>query len=71
LALLAGSILAGIVALTFTVYVCYRFAERLLALLGENGVNVIIRLSAFILLCIGIQVLWTGYSALVIAQGAE
>jgi multiple antibiotic resistance protein len=70
LSLFAGSILAGIVALTFTVYVCYRFAERTLALLGENGVNVIIRLSAFILLCIGIQVLWTGYGALVIPRGA-
>jgi multiple antibiotic resistance protein len=35
--------------------------------LGPNGINVIVRLSAFILLCIGIQVLWTGYSALVVA----
>ena len=68
-ALLGGSAIA-VVMLTLTVYVCYRFAERLLALLGENGVNVIIRLSAFILLCIGIQVLWTGYSTLVIATPA-
>jgi len=36
--------------------------------LGDNGVNVVVRLSAFILLCIGIPVLWTGYSALVIAR---
>ena len=67
-ALLGGSAIAGVVALTFTVYVCYRFAKRTTALLGENGVNVVIRLSAFILLCIGIQVLWTGYSTLIIAQ---
>ncbi len=65
LALLGASAIAGVVALTFTVYVCYRFATRITALLGENGVNVVIRLSAFILLCIGIQVLWTGYSTLV------
>jgi multiple antibiotic resistance protein len=65
LALLGGSVIA-IVALTLTVYVCYRFANRTGALLGENGVNVVIRLSAFILLCIGVQVLWTGYSTLVI-----
>ncbi len=68
LALLGGSAIAGIVALSLTVYVCYRFAKRTIALLGENGVNVVVRLSAFILLCIGIQVLWTGYSALVIAR---
>ena len=69
-ALVGGSALAGVVALTSTVYVCYRFANRITALLGETGVNVVIRLSAFILLCIGIQVLWTGYSTLVIAPRA-
>ena len=66
----ADRLLRGVVALTFTVYICYRFAKRTTALLGENGVNVVIRLSAFILLCIGIQVLWTGYSTLVIAPRA-
>jgi multiple antibiotic resistance protein len=35
--------------------------------LGGNGTNVVVRLSAFILLCIGIQALWIGYSTLVIA----
>jgi len=62
--LLGGSAIAGFVALTFTVYFCYRFAKRISALLGENGVNVVIRLSAFILLCIGIQLLWAGYATL-------
>ena len=65
LTLLGGSAVAGIVALSLTVYVCYRFARRTIALLGGNGVNVVIRLSAFILLCIGVQILWTGYSTLV------
>jgi multiple antibiotic resistance protein len=68
-ALLGGSAIA-VVMLTLTVYICYRFAKRTTALLGENGVNVIIRLSAFILLCIGLQVLWTGYSALVVPPPA-
>ncbi|HEU0081533.1 MAG TPA: MarC family protein [Bradyrhizobium sp.] len=68
-ALLGGSAIAGILALALTVYVCYRFARRTIALLGGNGVNVVIRLSAFILLCIGIQILWTGYSTLVPPQG--
>jgi multiple antibiotic resistance protein len=67
LSLLGGSAIAGIIALSLTVYVCYRFARRTIALLGRNGVNVVIRLSAFILLCIGIQILWTGYSTLVVA----
>ena len=43
-------------------------ARRTIALLGPNGINVVIRLSAFILLCIGIQILWTGYSTLVLGR---
>ena len=35
----------------------------MVALLGASGINVMIRLSAFILLCIGIQIIWSGYSA--------
>ena len=65
LALLAVSATAGIVAIAVTVFVCYRFAGRTIAILGPSGTNVVVRLSAFILLCIGIQILWTGYSALV------
>jgi len=63
-AMLAGSAIGGIIAVALTVFVCYRFAERTIALLGRSGTNVVVRLSAFILLCIGIQILWTGYSAL-------
>ena len=64
LALLGGAALAGILAISLTVYVCYRFAEPLVARLGRGGTNVVVRLSAFLLLCIGIQILWTGYSSL-------
>jgi multiple antibiotic resistance protein len=64
LAVLAGAAIAGIAATALTIYVCYRFAESTIALLGKAGTNVVVRLSAFILLCIGIQILWTGYSAL-------
>jgi multiple antibiotic resistance protein len=65
LALLGGAAVAGLLAIALTIYVSYRFAERLVALLGESGTNVLVRLSAFILLCIGIGIVWNGYSALV------
>jgi len=32
--------------------------------LGKHGTNVVVRLSAFLLLCIGIQIVWTGFSEL-------
>jgi len=65
LALIAGSATAGLAAIALTVFVCYRFADRMVALLGASGINVLVRLSAFILLCIGIQIIWSGYSTLV------
>jgi multiple antibiotic resistance protein len=52
--------IVGLVAMSLTVYLCYRFAPRLVAALGRGGMNVVVRLSAFILLCIGIQILWNG-----------
>ena len=64
LALLGGAAVGGLLAITATVFVCYRFAERIVVMLGQTGTNVVIRLSAFILMCIGIQVLWNGYRAL-------
>jgi multiple antibiotic resistance protein len=60
----AGAVL-GLAAIALTVYVCYRYAERIISFLGETGTNVLVRLSAFILLCIGIGIVWSGYSALV------
>jgi multiple antibiotic resistance protein len=64
LALLAAGAVAGTIAISLTVYFCYRFAQRLVSLLGPHGTQAVVRLSAFILLCIGIQILWSGWSDL-------
>jgi multiple antibiotic resistance protein len=47
-----------------SVYLCYGFADRLARVLGESGMNVIIRLSSFLLVCIGVQIVWNGIYAL-------
>jgi multiple antibiotic resistance protein len=61
----AGSAsIAGIVGIVITVYLCYRFAERTVSRLGKTATNVVVRLSAFIMLCIGIEILWSGWSEL-------
>ncbi|MGA2813928.1 MAG: MarC family protein [Candidatus Acidiferrum sp.] len=60
LAALAGSALVAL-----TVFLCYGFADRLAAILGENGMTIVMRLSSFLLVCIGVQILWNGLSALV------
>ncbi len=69
LALTAGGAVAGALAMALSVYFSYRFAQRLVRMLGPHGTQVVVRLSAFILLCIGIQILWGGWSDL--AGGAH
>jgi len=64
LALQAIGALAGVIAIAVTIYIAYRFAQVFARWLGETGLEVVVRLSAFILMCIGIQIIWTGYSTL-------
>ncbi|MBA4264758.1 MAG: antibiotic resistance protein [Comamonadaceae bacterium] len=45
-------------------YLAFRYAERLLKPLGEAGTVIFLRLSAFILLCLGVQIVWDGLSEL-------
>lgn len=58
-----GSLLAA-VFIALTVYVSYAWSERVERLLGESAINVFLRLSSFILLCIGVQILANGVKAL-------
>jgi multiple antibiotic resistance protein len=62
--LLAAAALLGLLAIALAIYGSYRFAVPLVRYLGAASVNVLIRLSAFILVCIGIQIGWSGLSAL-------
>jgi multiple antibiotic resistance protein len=54
----------GAAFVAITIYLSYRFAESLAHVFGDTGMNVVIRLSSFILLCIGVQISWNGVSAL-------
>ena len=62
---LAGSIPA-IIAASFVVYLCLRFASQFIHRLGVNGTAIAMRLSAFILLCLGVQIVWAGVHELVL-----
>jgi multiple antibiotic resistance protein len=64
LATLGLAAVLGVAAIAVSIYVCYRFAETIVSVLGPRGTDVVMRLSAFILLCIGIQIMWAGYSSL-------
>ena len=57
-----GANLLAIVALS--IFLCYGFADRMAAIVGESGMGIILRLSSFLLVCIGVQIMWNGLSAL-------
>lgn len=61
--LIAG-LLIGAFVIAVSIYLSYRFAERIAEALGDAAMNVVIRLSSFILVCIGVQIAWNGLSAL-------
>ncbi len=62
IAILAAAIGSAVIA--FTIYLCYGFSDKIAALVGPTGMNVILRLSSFLLVCIGVQIFWNGASAL-------
>ena len=60
--MVAAVLAMGLVAAS--IFLCYRFADWLDRVLGETGTTVVIRLSAFLLLCIGVQIVWNGANVL-------
>jgi len=59
LAALFGCVLIGL-----SIFLCYGFADRLARILGATAMTVITQLSSFLLVCIGVQIVWNGIKAL-------
>ncbi|MEM5420607.1 MarC family protein [Paraburkholderia sp. BR14263] len=53
-------VLLALVVLCGCIYLCVRFAGHVGKRLGPVGTEVLMRLLAFVLLCIGLQILWLG-----------
>lgn len=54
----------ALLILCASIYICVRFAGDLERLLGTIGTQVTMRLFAFVIFCIGMQLLWLGLSDL-------
>lgn len=54
----------GVLITALAIYLSYRYAQPILRRLGNTGTNVFMRLSAFILLAIGTQIVWNGVRGL-------
>lgn len=64
---LAAIIGAAIIALS--ILLTYRYAHRVINRLGHAGMMVLVRLSAFIMLCIGVGIGWNGVKSLLAEVG--
>jgi len=61
----AGLSALAVTLIALTTYLCYRNADRLTRLLGATGTGIIVRVSGFLLFCIGIQISWLGARELI------
>ncbi len=68
LSFVAETVLA-VTLLCLAVYVFYRNSGRLAHAIGPTGTTIVVRLSAFLLFCIGIQVFWNGLEVLLASIG--
>jgi multiple antibiotic resistance protein len=62
-------LLIAIVALSALVYFCYAYAPKITRAISPSTVHGILRVVAFILLCIGVQIAWNGLALLLATVG--
>ena len=60
-----AGIAAGIAVVSFFVFVFYRYSGYFFGRLGKTGIQAVTKLSAFILLAIGVEIIWKGYQGLI------
>ena len=65
LAFFAGASLAAL-ANAGIIWLLYRFADRVIERMGATARLVVVRLSAFLLMCVGVQILLTGIGDLIV-----
>jgi multiple antibiotic resistance protein len=56
--------LLAVAAIAVAIFLSFAYADRIQGLLGQGGTDIAVRLSAFILFCLGVQILWSGGSEL-------
>jgi multiple antibiotic resistance protein len=63
--------IVGCALLSVSILLCYAFSDGLARILGATGMTVIMQLTSFLLVCIGVQILWNGLSTLLASVPAH
>jgi multiple antibiotic resistance protein len=56
----------AVLALSFSVMICYTYAPKITQKVAPQTAQGILRVIAFVLLCIGVQIAWNGLEALIL-----
>jgi multiple antibiotic resistance protein len=56
----------AVLVLSVLVYFCYAYAPKITRIISPSTAHGILRVVAFILLCIGVQIAWNGLAALIV-----
>ena len=65
------AVFVGSLIIAVSIFLCYGFSDHLARALGATAMSVIMRLSAFLLVCIGVQILCNGAKALLSSVAGE
>jgi multiple antibiotic resistance protein len=60
-------VFVAVVVLSVLVYFCYAYAPKITKIIPPSTAHGILRVVAFILLCIGVQIAWNGLAVLIAA----
>jgi multiple antibiotic resistance protein len=59
-----SAIFLAVILMSILIYVCYAFTPKILGRLGARGQQIVNRLSAFVVFCVGLQIAATGLQLL-------
>jgi multiple antibiotic resistance protein len=65
----AVAAIVGSLLIAVSIFLCYGFSDRLAQALGPTAMSVIMQLASFLLVCIGVQILWNGVRGLLASIG--
>jgi len=60
-----SAILLAVIVLSVLVFLCYAYAPRITQSISPQTAHGILRIVAFVLLCIGVQISWNGIHTLI------
>lgn len=63
-----GALVIAILLICILIYICYANTARIIHRLGPRGEQIVNRLSAFLVFCIGMQIGWAGIQALLTSK---